>query len=368
MSQPSFVFVGTYTQPIRFGTGRILEGKGEGIYVYQLDPASGALAPHSLAKGVTNPSYLAFHPSRRFLYAVNELKEFEGEASGAISAFALDPERGTLRFLNIKPTHGTDPCHLTVHPSGRYVLVANFMSGSVCVLPIDADGSLGDASDFVQHKGSSVDPVRQTGPHAHAVTLDSSGRYVFVPDLGLDKLIIYTLDAERGTLHPHSQPWVETAPGAGPRQVVMHPRGDYAYLINELNSTMTAYRFDPAQGTLRELQTLPTLPEAFTGTSSCAEVQIDPAGKVLYGSNRGHDSLVIYAIDQNDGTLTTVGHVSTQGKIPRNFVVDPSGAFVLAANQDTDNLVVFRRDATTGKLTPAGHQMNVPTPVCVKVL
>lgn len=187
VSKPRLVFVGTYTEPIRFGTGQILEGKGKGIYVYRLDAASGSLEQCALAEGTRNPSYLAFDPSRRFLYAVNELKEFEGAPTGAISAFSVDPGSGQLRFLNMKATHGTDPCHLTVDKTGRYVLVANFMSGSVCVLPIREDGSLGDATDVIQHQGSSIHPIRQSGPHAHAVTLDNGGRYAFVPDLGLDK-------------------------------------------------------------------------------------------------------------------------------------------------------------------------------------
>jgi len=368
MSTHRLVFVGTYTEPILFGTGKVLQGKGKGIYVFRLDVSTGALEPYNLAEGVTNPSYLAFDPSHRFLYAVNELKEFEGAPSGAVSAFSLDPDRGRLRFLNRKPTHGTDPCHLTVDKMGRYVLVANFMSGSVCVLPIREDGSLGDATDVIQHQGSSVDPIRQSGPHAHAVTLDDSGRYAFVPDLGIDRLMVYTFDANRGKLEPHAEPWVKVAPGAGPRQLVMHPGGRYAYLINELDSTMTAFQYDPDRGILREIQTLSTLPEDFEGASTCAEVQISPSGKFLYGSNRGHDSIVIYAVDQMDGTLACVGHESTRGKTPRNFVVDPAGEFLLAANQDTDNVVTFRLDRASGELVATGHSVDVPTPVCVKVL
>lgn len=368
MSRQRLVFVGTYTEPILFGTGQVLQGKGRGIYALRLDGETGALRPCGLTEGVRNPSYLAFHPSRRFLYAVNEFKEFEGEASGAISAFALDAQSGALALLNIKATHGTDPCHLTVHPAGRFVLVANFASGSVCVLPIQADGSLGDASHVVQHHGSSVDPVRQKGPHAHAVTFDAAGRYLFVPDLGLDKVLIYRFDAQQGRLTPGDTPWVETAPGAGPRQVVFHPGGAFAYLINELDSTMTAFRYDAERGALEPLQTLSTLPADFAGRSTCAEVQIAPSGAYLYGSNRGHDSLVIYAVDQARGTLTCVGHQSTLGRIPRNFCVAPDGDFVLAANQDTDNLVVFRLDAASGRLTPTGVEVEAPTPVCVKVL
>lgn len=368
MSQHRLVFVGAYTEPIRFGTGQILEGKGRGIYVFRLSTDTGAVEPCGLTAGVRNPSYLAFHPSRRFLYAVNEFKEFEGAASGAISAFSLDPTSGALTFLNCKATHGTDPCHLTVDPSGRAVLVANFASGSVCVLPIGKDGALGDATCVVQHHGSSVDPARQAGPHAHAVTLDETGRYLFVPDLGLDKVMVYRLDAERGAISPHNPPWVQVPAGAGPRQLVMHPRGNYAYLINELASTMIAFRYDSTCGTLHEIQELSTLPASFAGRSTCAEVQISPSGDLLLGSNRGHDSIVTFAIDQRDGTLTCLGHTATLGKTPRNFVVDPSGEFVLVANQDTDSLVVFRVDTSSGALVATGHRADVPTPVCVRVL
>ncbi len=368
MTQSRFVFAGTYTEPILFGTGQILHGKGRGIHVFRFDVDSGALEPCGLATGVRNPSYLAFHPSQRYLYAVNEQKEFEGGASGAISAFALGPPSGRLTFINQKATHGTDPCHLSVTKTGDCVLVANFASGSVCVLPIRLDGSLGDASDVVQHQGCSIDPRRQAGPHAHAITLDMRERFVFVPDLGLDKVMVYELDATHGTLKPHCPPWTAVRPSAGPRQLVMHPGGHFAYLINELNSTMTAFRYDGERGALEEIQTLPTLSAEFDGNNSCAEVQISPNGDLLYGSNRGHDSLVVFAVDQNAGTLTRIGHVSTRGKIPRNFTLDPEGNWVIVANQDSDNLAVFRVDHGSGSLIPVGDPVDVPTPVCVKML
>ena len=368
MSKHRLVFVGTYTEPIRFGTGKILEGKGKGIYVYRLNVSSGSMEQCGLTEGVPNPSYLAFDPSHRFLYAVNELKEFEGAPTGAVSAFTVDSGSGKLSFLNSKPTHGTDPCHLTVDKTGRYVLVANFMSGSVCVLPIREDGSLGDATDVIQHRGSSVHAIRQSGPHAHAVTLDDTGHYVFVPDLGTDKLMIYTFDANRGKLEPNEEPWVDVTAGAGPRQLVMHPRGGYAYLINELDSTMTAFRYDRDRGILREIQTLSTLPDDFEGASTCAEVQISPSGKFLYGSNRGHDSIVICAIDQMDGKLKCIGYTSTQGKTPRHFTVGSDGEFLIVANQDTDNIVTFRLDPTSGELIATGYAVDVPTPTCVKIM
>jgi 6-phosphogluconolactonase len=362
------VFIGTYTEPILFGTGKILQGKGEGIYVYKMDSSSGSLELCHMTPAGPNPSYLTFDSSHRFLYVVNELKEFEGAPSGAVSAFSVDPVSGTLQFLNRQPSHGTDPCHLTVDKTGRYVLVANFMSGSVCVLPIREDGSLGDATDVIQHQGSSVDPVRQKSPHAHAVTLDDTGLYAFVPDLGLDKLMVYKFDPDRGKLEPNDEPWVELPAGAGPRQLVLHPSGEYAYLINELNSTVTAFRYDGERGSLQEIQTLSTLPDEFEGASACAELQISPSGKFLYGSNRGHNSIAVYAIGQTDGTLSLVGHESTQGETPRHFIIDPNGAFALVANQDTDNVIPFKLDPVSGELNSSGYSLQVPTPVCVKVI
>ena len=287
---------------------------------------------------------------------------------GLSSAFAVDPANGSLTFLNQKPTHGTDPCHLIVDPEGKHVFVANFMSGSVCVLPILEDGSLGGATDFIQHQGASVDPVRQAGPHAHAVTLDVAGRFLFVPDLGLDKLVVYEYDAAAGKLSSRPDLWATLPPGAGPRQVAFHPKGQLAYLINELNSTITAYRYNDATGALTEVETVPTLPADFTAASTCAEVQVSPSGRFLYGSNRGHDSIVVYAIDEQDGTLALVGHTSTGGHIPRNFAISPDGQFLIAANQDSNNLVTFKIDPVSGQLTPTGYAIEVPTPVCVRVI
>jgi 6-phosphogluconolactonase len=369
MANGSLVYVGTYSEPILFGTGQVLQGKGKGIYAFRFDAATGALTPAGITEGVRNASYLAFNPARTHLYCVNEYKEYEGKASGAVSAFRIDPASGRLTFLNQKASHGTDPCHLMVDRSGRNVLIANFASGSVSVLPINPDGSLKEASCVVQHKGSSVDPKRQAGPHAHAVEIDAANRYVFVPELGADTVQIYEFDAAAGKLTANpNQPAVKVKPGAGPRQLVMHPNGRFAYLINELNSTMTAYAYDAAKGTLTELQTLPTLPADFKGHSTCAEVQITPDGRFLYGSNRGHDSLAIYAVDPAKGTLAIVGHESTRGRIPRNFVVSPDGAFVLAANQDTSDIYSFRIDKATGKLAYTGNQAEAGTPICIKFL
>jgi 6-phosphogluconolactonase len=368
MTTDNLVFVGTYTDPILFGTGKILDGKGEGIYVYRMDPATGAMELITTNSGITNPSYLAFDADCRCLYAVNELKTYRNEPTGTVSAFTVNSKTGELTYLNKKPTGGTDPCHLIVDNTGQYVLLANFMSGSVCVLPIQTDGSLGDASDFIQHQGSSIDPTRQQGPHAHAVTLDGTNRHVYVPDLGLDKTLIYRFDVDSGKLAPNDEPSVAVKPGAGPRYLVFHPNGRYAYLINELDSTIAAYGFDKDKGSLQDIQTISTLPRDFQGLSTCADVQVSPGGQFLYGSNRGHDSIVMYKIDQRTGRLSCIGHESTRGNTPRNFDIDPAGNFLLAANQDSDTIVTFRVDPQSGELHPTGQVAQVPTPVCVKIV
>lgn len=360
------VYVGTYSEPILFGTGQVLQGRGEGVYAFRFDAEKGALIPAGVTGGVRNASYLAFDSSRRFLYCVNEFKEFEGRPSGAVSAYRIDPETGALTFLNMKASGGTDPCHLMPDRSGRNVLIANFASGSVSVIRIEGDGSLGEMADFVQHEGSSVDPKRQAGPHAHAVEIDAANRFVFVPDLGMDGIVIYAFDAATGKLTPNPrQNFIAAKPGAGPRQLAFHPDGRFAYVINELNSTMTAYAYDAAKGTLSELQTLSTLPADFSGHSTCAEVQIAPSGKYLYGSNRGHDSLVAYAVG-GDGRLTLVGHEKTRGRIPRNFDISPDGKFLAAANQDTNDIVLFRLDERTGMPVATGNVVQAGTPVCVR--
>jgi 6-phosphogluconolactonase len=364
----TLVYVGTYTEPIRFGTGKILEGKGEGIYAFRMDGATGELALLGTTTGVTNPSYLAFAPAGRRLYAVNELKEFAGRPSGTVSAFAVDLQSGQLEFLNRQLTHGTDPCHVLVDPRGTHVFVANFMSGSVCVMRVQDDGTLGAASDFLQHHGSSIDPVRQKGPHAHSVTLDATGRFAFVPDLGLDKLMIYRFDRRREMLEPNAVPWLKMRPGAGPRQVAFHPTGRFAFLINELDSTLAALAFDRRRGAFDLVQTVSTLPREFGGDNTCAHVQVAPSGRFVYASNRGHDSLAVYGADPRTGRLRCVGHAPTQGRTPRQFEIDPTGRFLLVANQDSDAVVTFRIDPRTGALHPTGHVSRVPTPVCVKFL
>jgi len=236
------------------------------------------------------------------------------------------------------------------------------------VLPVRGGGSLGSACAFVQHHGSSIDPRRQAGPHAHSVTLDPTGRFAFVPDLGLDKLVIYRFDALRGTLHPNATPSLDVEPGAGPRHLAFHPDGRFAYLVNELGSTVAALSYDGSAGTFERLQTVRTLPEGHRGESTCADIHVAPSGRFVYASNRGHDSIAIHRIDAQRGTLDLVGHHATNGKTPRSFAIDPAGRFLVAANQDSDSIVSFRIDADSGKLQPTGQAAHVPTPVCVKFL
>jgi 6-phosphogluconolactonase len=351
------VYVGTYT-----GT------KSQGIYVFEMDLTSGATTPARLAGEAVNPSFVAIHPSQRFLYAVGEVSDFAGKKSGGVSAFAIDASTGNLTLLNQQSSGGAGPCHLVVDKAGKNVLVANYGGGSVAVLPIQADGKLGEASCFIQHTGKSVNPRRQEAPHAHSINLDAANHFAFVADLGLDKVLVYRFDAAKGTLTPNDPPAASVAPGAGPRHFAFHPGGRYAYVINEMGNTVTAFNYDAQKGVLTEIQTLSTLPQGYTEVSHTAEVQVHPSGKFLYGSNRGHDSIAVYSIDQNTGRLTLVGISSTQGKTPRNFGIDPTGTFLLAANQDSDNIVVFRIDPQTGELKPTGQVVEVPRPVCVKFM
>jgi 6-phosphogluconolactonase len=348
------LYVGTYT------TGK----KSEGIYLYRLNISSGALKYSKTFEGIVDPSFLAVDRRRRFLYAVNEVTEFGGKPSGAVSAFSIEGSDGDLTFLNQQPSLGGAPCHLILDQTGRFLLVANYVGGNVSVLSIERDGRLGAATELVQHQGKSVKPEQQ-GPHAHCVTQDHSGRHVFATDLGLDKIMAYEFDAKKGKLRANATPWATLKPGAGPRHLALHPGGRFAYVINELDSTINAFAYHQATGTLVQVQTISTLPGDFSGANSCAEICVAPSGKFLYGSNRGHDSIVVFAIDERTGGLEYVEHQSTLGKTPRNFTIDPTGTLLLAANQNSDTIVVFRIDRASGKLVHTGQQVETPSPVCL---
>jgi 6-phosphogluconolactonase len=350
------VYFGTYT-------GK----KSKGIYVCRLDGKTGKLSAPELAAEVASPSFLAVHPKGRFLYAVNEASQSPGKPAGAVSAFAIDPATGKLALLNQQSSVGAGPCHLITDHAGKNVLIANYGGGSVAVLPIQSDGSLAASSSFVQHTGSSVNKSRQEAPHAHGIYLDAASRFAYVPDLGLDRLLIYQFDPAKGSLTANAPQSASVAPGSGPRHFALHPKGRFAYVINEIVCTVTAFACDPKRGELKELQTISTLPagESVKPAFSTAELFVHPSGKYLYGSNRGHDTIVSYTIDEKTGQLTLLEHTSTQGKIPRGFGIDPSGSWLLAGNQNSDNVVVFRIDTKTGRLTPTGQSIEVGAPVSV---
>jgi 6-phosphogluconolactonase len=353
----SLFYVGTYTE----------EGsKSKGIYAFRFDSATGEVTPQGLAAETTNPSFVAASPNGKFLYAVNEVGNYKGPNSGGVSAFAIDHATGKLTFLNEVASRGADPCYITVDASGKFVLVANYTGGSVAVFPVAADGRLGEASSFVQHTGHGPNAERQEGPHAHSIDLSPDSRFAMVDDLGLDEVLVYKFDSAKGTLIPNDPPFAKVDAGAGPRHFALHPSGKFAYVVTEIGHTVTVFSNDAAGGKLQVLQTISTLPAGFTGRNDDAEVVVHPSGKFLYASNRGDDSIVIYAIDGSKGTLTLVGRVATGGKEPRNFEIDPTGKFLFAENQKSDNVVVFRIDGATGALTPTGKVFEVGSPVCLR--
>jgi 6-phosphogluconolactonase len=357
-SAQTLVYFGTYTGE-----------KSKGIYVARLDPASGKLSAPELAAETVSPSFLAIHPNRKFLYAANEVGKFEGKNTGSISAFSIQPD-GKLTLLNQVASAGAAPCHLVVDQTGQAVLVANYVGGNVASFPIHKDGRLGEAAASIKHEGSSVNPQRQKAPHAHSINLDPGNRFAAAADLGLDKILVYRFDARKATLTPNDPPHASVKPGAGPRHFAFHPAGRFAYVINELDCTITAFSFDGNRGELKEIQTVSTLPEGESVQRgySTAEVQVHPSGKFLYGSNRGHNTIAVFTIDEQSGKLSQIEVRSTEGRTPRNFGIDPAGQFLLAANQQSDNVVVFRIDAASGRLVPTGQTIEVGTPVCVKFL
>ncbi|HEX5416541.1 MAG TPA: lactonase family protein [Chloroflexota bacterium] len=357
----TILYVGTFTGHKPNGRGR-----SEGIYVFRLDTASGKLTPVQTVDTI-NPSFVALAPDRRNLYAVNAVPEIDGHPGGAVSAFAVDPADGTLRPINRQASHGAGPCHVSVDRTGRAVLTANYGGGSIAALPRLADGSLAPAASAIQHVGrAGVVGDRQDAPHAHSINLDPTQRFALVCDLGLDQVLIYRLDAATATLTPNpEQPSVALPAGAGPRHLAFHPSGAFVYVLGELGASMTTFAYNAERGALTERQTISTLPAGFAGANACADVHVHPNGKFLYGSNRFHDSIVIYAVDETTGKLTLVGHESTRGKTPRNFMIEASGALMLVANQDSDDIFAFRIDPVSGRLTLLDKVAEVPTPVCL---
>src|SRR5271166_1390058 len=352
-------YVGTYTE----------EGsKSKGIYAYRYDGKTNQITPLGLAAETTNPSFVALHPNGHFLYAVNEVGNYKGPNSGGVSAFSIDRATGKLTFLNEVASRGADPCYITVDKAGKFVLVANYTGGSVAVFPVLADGKLGEASAFLQHTGHGTNPERQEGPHAHSIDLSPDNQFAFVDDPGLHDLLVSKFDSAKGSLTPNDPPFSKLDAGAGPRHFALSPSGKFAYVVSEMGRSVTVFSNDAASGKLERLQTITTLPKDFSGRNDDAEIEIHPSGKFLYASNRGHDSIAVYAIDPEKGTLTLVEISPTGGKEPRSFEIDPTGKFLFAANQKSDNIVVLRIDEQTGHLTSTGKVLNVPSPVCVKFL
>jgi 6-phosphogluconolactonase len=347
---PNLLYVGTYT---------------ETIHTLRLDPDSGELTEIEATLGVANPSYLALPPTNDCLYAVNEMREYGGEFGGAVSAYRVDSRNGCLALLNTQRTRGADPCHLRVDPSGRFIVVANYTSGHLTVLPIRVDGSLSPASQLIAHEGASVNPTRQTSPHPHHISIDPSGRRVFVADLGLDQILAYRFDPLTGMLQREGEP-TRATPGVGPRQVILHPAMPLAYVLNELASTITIHSLDAETGHLAARESVSTVPLGFVGENSGAELQISPSGRFLYASNRGHDSIAVFAIDIRTGDLASRGHTPTMGATPRQFEISPGGEFLAAANQDGGNVMMFQIDPDSGGLEPTGHSVAISRPVCVK--
>lgn len=351
------VYIGTYTK----------EGS-EGIYAARFDASGGLLSLTGHTASVKNPSLLCADRAGRFLYSVSEVADTAGKPSGAVTALAIDAETGELTQLNSVMSQGQGPCHVAIDATGRTVLVANYRSGTIAALPVQADGSLGDASCSIQHSGSSAHPRRQAGPHAHSFTVAPGNRFAYAADLGIDKLVGYRLDAGAATLTALPEATAAVTPGSGPRHVAFHPRTPHVYLVNELSNTVTVFAWDSESGALKEIQTVGTLPEDFEGENTTADIHCSGDGRFVYASNRGHDSVAVFRVAPDDGTLTLAGTAFCGGKTPRNFALDPTGMWLLCANQDSDNVVVFRIDQATGMPMPTGREIRVSMPVCVRFI
>ena len=360
-SSKMWVYVGTYTRREPH-----VDGKSPGIEVIRFDAETGSLEHVRSISGIENPSFLTLHPDGTALYAISEVGELDGQPAGGIYAYTIDADTHDLGLLNHRSVRSPGPAYTTIDTAGKNVLVANYGGGSVSVLPIQSDLSLGIVSAFVQHEGSSVNPQRQEAPHAHSVVLDGADRYALVADLGLDKVMVYRYDIESGTISANpDQPWARTKSGAGPRHIAFHPSQQYVYVINELDSTIIAFRWDGSRGAMTEMQTISTVPTEWDGRNYPADIHVHPNGKFLYGSNRGHDSIAVYDISEETGELSNYRVVSSGGQCPRGFAIDPLGKHILVANQNSSNIVVYAVDDETGDITPTGETLDIPTPVCV---
>ena len=346
------VYIGTYT-----------DGASRGIYRLELDGPNTRLSSPVLVAEAVNPTFLAWHPSRPVLYAASETDTVGADKTGAVLAYRVEAD-GSLALIDLASSGGAGTCFLSVHPAATHVFVANYTAGSVAALAILPDGALGAMSSLVRHTGSSAHRTRQAAPHAHAIMSAPGGAFVLAADLGADRLLVYRFDPADGALTPHEPPAAVARAGAGPRHLAWHPSGRAAFLINELDSTISTYAWNGASGTLELRDTISTLPDSFTGENITAEVRVHPSGRFVYGSNRGHDSIAAFRAG-GDSTLTLAGFYPTGGRTPRNFALDPAGEFLLAANQESDSLVLFRIDQRSGALLETGAHAAVPSPVFV---
>lgn len=349
----AWLYIGAYTNE-----------KNRGISVARLDLATGAISDLALAAETPNPTFLEIHPGGRWLYAVNEIANFEGRREGSIEAYEIDRATGRLRLLTRASTRGAGPCHVSLDRTGRMAMIANYGGGSVASYRIGSDGRLSEAVSFFQHEGRGANPRRQEGPHAHSINATPDNRFAVACDLGTDEIVIYAIDPPSGSMKRHGA--VKLAPGSGPRHFAFHPNGRFGYSVNELLSTVTAFEYKA--GSLREIQTVSTLPDGLSGENTTAEIRVHPNGRWLYASNRGEDSIAVFSVDAKTGRISRIENTPTQGRTPRNFFVEPSGRWLLAANQRSDNIAVFEIDPKTGRLLAAKQAITVGQPVCLRTL
>jgi 6-phosphogluconolactonase len=348
------LYVGTYTQP---------QSSAKGIYAYKFDAKTGKLAELGLMAETPNPTFLALHPNGRYLYAINEVNEYQAKRAGSVTAYAIDRTSGKLTQLNQVSSVGPGPCHLIVDATGKTLLVANYAGGSFASFPIMPDGRLGEAASFIQDQGSSANKSRQSAPHAHSVNLPRSNKFMLGADLGTDKVMIFKLDAANAKIALGDPPSASVKPGSGPRHLVIAPDQKHVYVVNEMASTVTTFDYDANTGGMKEIDTVSTLPAGFNGQSTCAEIAIDTHGRFVYASNRGHNSIGVFAVDSKTGKLSLIQNQNSGGAIPRSFALDPSGDWLIAGNQNTNNIAILKVDRKTGKLSDTGGRLDVGAPV-----
>ena len=351
-AQQQYLITGTYTS-----------GKSEGIYVYSFNSADGSSKEISHVK-ISNPSFVAVSPDERFVYSVQEDAAANGKG-GMITAFSFDKQKGELKYINDQSSGGDHPCYVTADHTGKWVVAGNYTGGNLFVFPVRTDGGLGKSTSFIQHTGSGPNVIRQGKAHVHCTFFSADNRFLFVPDLGMDKVMIYTFDAANGKLVPAKLPFVSSTPGAGPRHFCFHPSNKYAYLIEELSGTVVV--FDYFGGRLKSKQRISTMPANDTSSAGSADIHVSADGRFLYASNRGNsNTIAIFRVNKENGKLILVGHQPVLGKTPRNFSIDPSGNFLLVANQNSDEIVVFKRNKFTGSLVETTARIPVGNPVCLK--